>query len=130
MKKVMKVIIGILLVIGIGIGGIKLMQKIEHDQMVEIVKSEGVREIIEEQLKYLDNEALSEEGLIKTYEIDDSSIIHSPMGGISFNVFLNSDRKLRVVFELEKDSNTGKIEYSGGGYSSEVKKLVGEINND
>ncbi|HEL2220315.1 DUF1310 family protein [Streptococcus suis] len=130
MKKVMKIIIGILLVIGIGIGGIKLMQKIEHDQMVEIVKSEGVREIIEEQLKYLDNEALSEEGLIKTYEIDDSSIIHSPMGGISFNVFLNSDRKLRVVFELEKDSNTGKIEYSGGGYSSEVKKLVGEINND
>lgn len=130
MKKVMKVIIGILLVIGIGIGGIKLMQKIEHDQMVEIVKSEEVREIVEEQLKYLDNEALSEEGLIKTYEIDDSSIIHSPMGGISFNVFLNSDRKLRVVFELEKDSNIGKIEYSGGGYSSEVKKLVGEINND
>ncbi|HEM5190766.1 TPA: DUF1310 family protein [Streptococcus suis] len=130
MKKVMKIIIGILLVIGIGIGGIKLMQKIEHDQMVEIVKSEGVREIVEEQLKYLDNEALSEDGLIKTYEIDDSSIIHSPLGGISFNVFLNSDRKLRVVFELEKDSNTGKIEYSGGGYSSEVKKLVGEINND
>lgn len=130
MKKVMKVIIGILLVIGIGIGGIKLMQKIEHDQMVEIVKSEEVREIVEEQLKYLDNEALSEEELIKTYEIDDSSIIHSPMGGISFNIFLNSDRKLRVVFELEKDSNTGKIEYSGGGYSSEVKKLVGEINND
>ncbi|HEM3570096.1 TPA: DUF1310 family protein, partial [Streptococcus suis] len=60
MKKVMKVIIGILLVIGIGIGGIKLMQKIEHDQMVEIVKGEEVREIIEEQLKYLDNEALSE----------------------------------------------------------------------
>ncbi|MFI3064307.1 DUF1310 domain-containing protein [Streptococcus suis] len=130
MKKVMKIVIGILLVIGIGIGGFKLMQKIEHDQMVEIVKSEEVREIVEEQLKYLDNEALSEEGLIKTYEIDDSSTIHSPMGGISFNIFLNSDRKLRVVFELEKDSNTGKIEYSGGGYSAEVKKIVGEINND
>lgn len=130
MKKVVKILVGVIVAIALGIGGIKLMQKIEHDQMVEVVKSEEVREIVEEQLKYLDNEAFLEEGLIKTYEIDDSSIIHSPMGGISFNVFLNSDRKLRVVFELEKDSNTGKIEYSGGGYSSEVKKLVGEINND
>ncbi|AER18554.1 DUF1310 family protein [Streptococcus suis] len=130
MKTVVKILVGVIAAIALGIGGFKLMQKIEHDQMVEIVKSEEVREIVEEQLKYLDNEALSEDGLIKTYEIDDSSIIHSPMGGISFNVFLNSDRKLRVVFELEKDSNTGKIEYSGGGYSSEVKKLVGEINND
>lgn len=43
MKKVMKIIIGILLVIVIGIGGFKLMQKIEHDQMVEIVKSEENR---------------------------------------------------------------------------------------
>ncbi|HFR3881745.1 TPA: DUF1310 family protein, partial [Streptococcus suis] len=63
MKKVMKVIIGILLVIGIGIGGIKLMQKIEHDQMVEIVKSEEVRGIIEKTLVNEDPQALTQNGL-------------------------------------------------------------------
>ncbi|HFI0509708.1 TPA: hypothetical protein ACGOX6_001449 [Streptococcus suis] len=56
MKTVVKILVGIIVAIALGIGGFKLMQKIEHDQMVEIVKGEEVRKIVEEQLKYLDNE--------------------------------------------------------------------------
>ncbi|HEL1633904.1 TPA: DUF1310 family protein [Streptococcus suis] len=122
MKKVMKVIIGILLVIGIGIGGIKLMQKIEHDQMVEIVKSEGVRGIIEKTLVNEDPQALTQNGLIKSYKIDYSTIRKNPMGGIMFNVIINDDAKLYGRFGLQKEFE----EFRGTGMdlSSELATLL------
>ena len=43
-----------------------------------------------------------------------------------FHVILNSDEKLVVYYTLQKDSRTGKIEYSGGGYTREVAELIGE----
>ena len=58
----------------------------------------------------------------------EKSIRHNPMGGIMFRIFLNSDEKLVVYYTLQKDSRTGKTEYSGGGYSQEVGKLIGEGN--
>ncbi|MGQ7513450.1 DUF1310 family protein [Streptococcus suis] len=51
MKKVMKVIIGILLVIGIGIGGIGYMQHKEHEKMVAIATSEEARKVYEDFMK-------------------------------------------------------------------------------
>ncbi|HEM2813355.1 DUF1310 family protein [Streptococcus suis] len=122
MKKVMKIIIGILLVIGIGIGGIKLMQKIEHDQMVEIVKSEEVRGIIEKTLVNEDPQALTQNGLIKSYKIDYSTIRKNPMGGIMFNVIINDDAKLYGRFGLQKEFE----EFRGTGMdlSSELATLL------
>ncbi|HEL1741616.1 TPA: DUF1310 family protein [Streptococcus suis] len=122
MKKVMKVIIGILLVIGIGIGGIKLIQKIEHDQMVEIVKSEEVRGIIEKTLVNEDPQALTQNGLIKSYKIDYSTIRKNPMGGIMFNVIINDDAKLYGRFGLQKEFE----EFRGTGMdlSSELATLL------
>lgn len=43
MKTVVKILVGVIAAIALGIGGFKLMQKIEHDYMVEVVKSEEVR---------------------------------------------------------------------------------------
>ena len=43
-----------------------------------------------------------------------------------FHVILNSDEKLVVYYTLQKDSRTGKIEYSGGGYTKEVDELIRE----
>ncbi|MGQ7362205.1 DUF1310 family protein [Streptococcus suis] len=122
MKKVMKIIIGILLVIGIGIGGIKLMQKIEHDQMVEIVKGEEVRGIIEKTLVNEDPQALTQNGLIKSYKIDYSTIRKNPMGGIMFNVIINDDAKLYGRFGLQKEFE----EFRGTGMdlSSELATLL------
>ena len=68
--------------------------------------------------------------VIKSYEIDIDSIKHNPMGGIDFKVYVNSDKKLRVMYGLEKDSNTGKIEYSGGGYSAQLAELLKKVKND
>ncbi|WP_449458455.1 DUF1310 family protein [Streptococcus suis] len=122
MKKVMKIIIGILLVIGIGIGGIKLMQKIEHDYMVEVVKSEEVRGIIEKTLVNEDPQALTQNGLIKSYKIDYSTIRKNPMGGIMFNVIINDDAKLYGRFGLQKEFE----EFRGTGMdlSSELATLL------
>ncbi|HEM4665673.1 DUF1310 family protein [Streptococcus suis] len=122
MKKGLKVIIGILLVIVIGIGGIKLMQKIEHDQMVEIVKSEEVRGIIEKTLVNEDPQALTQNGLIKSYKIDYSTIRKNPMGGIMFNVIINDDAKLYGRFGLQKEFE----EFRGTGMdlSSELATLL------
>ncbi|HEM3643056.1 TPA: DUF1310 family protein [Streptococcus suis] len=123
MKTVVKILVGIIAAIALGIGGFKLMQKIEHDQMVEIVKSEEVKEIIEDNLYYIDSDSFTEKGVIKSYKIDEDSIRHNPMGGIDFEVYLNSDKDLIVYYGLEKDME-GQIKYSGGGYTKEVKDLL------
>ncbi|HEM3706007.1 TPA: DUF1310 family protein [Streptococcus suis] len=123
MKTVVKILVGIIVAIALGIGGFKLMQKIEHDQMVEIVKGEEVRGIIEKTLVNEDPQALTQNGLIKSYKIDYSTIRKNPMGGIDFEVYLNSDKDLIVYYGLEKDME-GQIKYSGGGYTKEVKDLL------
>ena len=96
--------------------------------MVRIVKSDEVKAIIAEDLNDLHEGALKEGNSIYSYQIDEKSIRHNTMGGVMFHIFLNSDEKLVVYYTLQKDSRTGKIEYSGGGYSQEVGKLIGEGN--
>ncbi|HFI0037293.1 TPA: DUF1310 family protein [Streptococcus suis] len=122
MKKVVKILVGVIVAIALGIGGIKLMQKIEHDQMVEIVKSEGVRGIIEKTLVNEDPQALTQNGLIKSYKIDYSTIRKNPMGGIMFNVIINDDAKLYGRFGLQKEFE----EFRGTGMdlSSELATLL------
>ena len=121
------ILASLLVIVGLSVGGYKVMKKVEHDEMVRIVKSDEVKKIIENKLKYLDSEALTKEGTIKSYEIDIDSIKHNPMGGIDFKVYVNSDKKLRVMYGLEKDSTTGKIEYSGGGYSAQLAELLKKV---
>ena len=119
-------IISILAVIGLIIGGYKLRQQAEYNEMVRIVKSEEVKVIIEEDLNDIHEGALKEGNSIYSYQIDEKSIRRNPMGGIMFRVILNSDENLVVHFTIQKSSYTGKIEYSGGGYTKEVAELIGE----
>ena len=117
-------IVSILAVIGLIIGGYQLKQQAEYNEMVRIVKSEEVKVIIEEDLNDIHEGALKKGNSIYSYQIDEKSIRHNPMGGIMFHVILNSDEKLVVYYTLQKDSRTGKIEYSGGGYTKEVDELI------
>ena len=119
-------ITSVLAVIGFIIGGYKLRQQAEYNEMVRIVKSEEVKAIIEEDLNDIHEGALKKGNSIYSYQIDEKSIRHNPMGGIMFHVILNSDEKLVVYYTLQKDSRTGKIEYSGGGYTKEVDELIRE----
>ena len=119
-------IISVLAVIGLIIGGYKLRQQAEYNEMVRIVKGEEVKVIIEEDLNDIHEGALKEGNSIYSYQIDEKSIRRNPMGGIMFRVILNSDENLVVHFTIQKSSYTGKIEYSGGGYTREGAELIGE----
>ena len=116
----------LLVVVGLVVGGYTIMGIVRHNEMSQIVKSDEVKEIVENYLRYLDNDALTDKGKIVSYQIDEQSIEHNPMGGIMFTVFLNDDSELYVRMTLEKHHETGKIQQSGGGYAKKVKDLVGK----
>ena len=44
-------IVAVVILIGLGIGGIKIMQHVQYNEMVNRVKSEEVKNIIEHNLK-------------------------------------------------------------------------------
>ena len=121
-----KMIRALLVVVGLVVGGYTIMGIVRHNEMSQIVKSDEVKEIVENYLRYLDNDALTDKGKIVSYQIDEQSIEHNPMGGIMFTVLLNDDSELYVRMTLEKDHETGKIQQSGGGYAKKVKDLVGK----
>lgn len=93
---------------GLVVGGYTIMEIVRNHEMVQIVKRDEVKEIVENYLRYLDNDALTDKGKIVSYQIDEQSIEHNPMGGIMFTVFLNDDSELYVRMTLEKDHETGK----------------------
>lgn len=65
-------ILGIAVII---IGGIVYMkQKQLNKEMVNMIKSDRVAQLIESELKRLDPKALAAEGIVRSYEIDYESI--------------------------------------------------------
>ena len=124
MKKVLLILGVVLLGTMIAIGGCKVQGKSQKEQMLEIVKSEEVKKIIEETLKNEDSKALTNEGVIKSYQIDEKSIKHNPMGGIMFNIIINNDKELYGMFGLQKDSQTQKIRGTGMDLSVKLSKLI------
>lgn len=124
MKKKLLVVIGIIVIITIGIGGkVMLDNKKQEDKMIKIVNSQEAKEVFENGLKVLDPKALTEEGIIKSYEIDEESIKHNPMGGINVTLFANKKSNLYIFFTLNKDEN-GKLTDEGGGNSSDLERLL------
>ncbi|HEM3485412.1 TPA: DUF1310 family protein [Streptococcus suis] len=100
MKKVMKIIVGILLVIGIGIGGIGYMQHKEHEEMVAIATSEEAKKVYEDMMYHLDEKALTEDGVIQWYKVDESSLKYNPMGGLNVSVIVNEDEYMDISYNL------------------------------
>ena len=123
-KKFSSGMLGIVAVIALIIGGFVTLNLVKKHEMVTLVQSAQVKESIENQLKDLDNKALEEGGAIESYEIDVESIQHNPMGGIYFQIYLNSNKKLSMIFSLTKNLNTGQFEHSSTGYSKEVSDLI------
>ena len=117
-------IVAVLILIGLVIGGIKIMQHVQYNEMVNTVKSEEVKNIIENNLKLRHEDALKSGDIIQSYQIDMDSIKHSPMGGIIFKVYINNDKQLYVHFLINKDLNSGKLFNEGGGTSEKFRKLI------
>ena len=123
-RKIIMGIVAVLILIGLVISGIKIMQHVQYNEMVNTVKSEEVQNIIEDNLKLRHEDALKSGDVIQSYQIDMDSIKHSPMGGIIFKVYINNDKQLYVHFLINKDLNSGKLVHEGGGTSEKFSELM------
>ena len=107
--------------------GSKVKDHLEFQQeMVRIVHSKEVKELIVHDLKQEDPEAFTEKGRIHSYAIDDKTIEHNPMGGIMFRIIINGDKEITENFGLRKYSEDGPIEQVGVSRSVELRKLLEE----
>ena len=120
------VLANLLVIVGLSVGGYKVMKKVEQGEMVRVVKGEEVKKIIEDNLKLRHKGALEEGNIIQNYDIDINSIFHSPMGGIKFKIYINNDEELYVFFTINKDRSSGKLVNDGGGSSAKFKKIITE----
>ena len=128
MKKKHKIILSVVsLFVAACIGvGLYLAHKNQEFQkeMFRIVHSEEVRELIEEDLKRKDPNALTDKGKIRSYKIDDSSIKHNPMGGIMFNIIINDSISMVGKTGLRIDGENGKIRTDGMTESAGLRALL------
>ena len=132
LKKLIRVLLAIFVVVGLVVGGYTIMGIVRHNEMVQIVKSDEVKEIIESNLKQRHKGALEEGNIIQSYEIDNDSIFVSPMGGIKFRVFINNNKEMYVHFLINEDPRytDGRLVNEGGGPSQEFKKLISGSGNE
>jgi len=118
MKKVLK-LIAILLGIGIIAGCTNTPSK---EKMNEELKKPEVAAVIEENLKNLDNNAFTENGKIKSYEIDYNQTYYNPMGGIGFYIIINGDDDLSIKTTLMYDND--KYRLATVALSRDLSKLI------
>ena len=121
MKKPLIGILAILAIISVLIGG-----KIQIDKyrVKSIVRGEEGKAAIENMLRVLDENALTLEGKIKSYKIDDSYTERNPMGGIEIKLIINDDNELTVKTALNKYPSRGYIQHGMIVTSEKMAKLV------
>ena len=128
MKKIISIIIALMVVFLIG-GCSKMTGTPSKEEMIKVVKSEEAKKAIEDGLKSLDKDALTEKGVIRNYEVDYNSVRHNPMGGIMFDIYINNDKELYIRKTLVKGID-GNLTSGGGGYSSKLDRLLEKLNNE
>ena len=124
MKKIISIIIAVMVLFLIG-GCSKMIGTPSKEEMTKVVKSEEGKKIIEEGLKNIEKDALTEKGVIKSYEVDYDSVKHNPMGGIMFDIYANNDRELKILGGVDK-GKSGNISSAIGGYSNKLYELLQE----
>ena len=123
MKKGMKIAVGILLVIAMGIGGFFYMQHKEHEKMVEIATSEEAKKVYEDMIYKLDKNAFKQEGVIKNYKIEKETLAYNPMGGLMVSIIVNDDENLYINYNLI-DNGDGTYHSAFYSYSGNLQKLL------
>ena len=118
MKKVLK-----LIAISLGIGIVAgCMNTPSKEKMNEELQKPEVAAVIEENLKNLDNNAFTENGKIKSYEIDYNQTYYNPMGGIGFYIIINGDDDLSIKTTLMYDND--KYRLATVALSRDLSKLI------
>ena len=121
MKKILIGILSAVAIIAILIGG-----KIQMDKyrVKSIAHSEEGKTAIENMLRVLDEKALTPEGKIKSYKIDDSYTYKNPMGGVGIKLIINNDNDLTVKTVLNKYPSIGVLEHGGIIKSRKMSELT------
>lgn len=122
-----KGIAALFVVVAIVFVGFKVLGYTEQMKMNSIVNSEEAKEVYEKDLKYIDKDAFTQQGVIQSYEI--SSFEKNPMGGIIVYLFVNNHKEYTVsVFLHNKSDSDGKLISGGGGWSPQLEQLIKEKN--
>ena len=95
-----------------------------QNEMIRIVHSEEVRELIEEDLKRKDPNALTDKGKIRSYKIEDSTIRHNPMGGIMFDIIINDSISMVGKIGIQKDDGSEQLSSVGMDESAGLRALL------
>ena len=128
MKKVLISIISVIVIIAILITGKKYWNEYrvekDVDQVEKMVYGEEVKTELEYILKLLDRKALTPEGKIKSYKIDDSYTMKGITEAVNVKLIINDDKDLTVKTALYKDSKRGALEPNGILTSERLSELL------
>ena len=125
-KRMGKGIAALLVVVAIVFVCFKALGYVEQMKMSSIVNSEETKEVYEKDLKYIDKDAFTQQGVIQSYQI--SSFEKNPMGGIIVYLFVNDHKEYTVSVFLEKRDSDGKLFSGGGSWSPQLEQLIKEKN--
>ena len=114
----------IIIVTAISTLGVRSMQTSQHDDMYQIVHSQEAKKAFREDLKNLDPLAFTDQGVIHSYVIDDSTISHNPMGGINVVLYVNGDQELDESITLNRYTTDGPLEGGGSIIAAKLDDLI------
>ena len=97
--------------------------------MTYIVYSDETKELIENLIKKHDPKAFTDEGNIKSYEIDPETISANPMGGIMFIIYINNDKNSDIGITLG-NNNDGDLVIKSYDLSPTLFGIWGLDQND
>ena len=121
LKKIVIRIAMVITVIGVLITG---KMYLDSYQNKSIAQSKEAKTAIEKMLKGLDEKALTPEGKIKSYKIDDNYIHRNPMGGVSVKIVINEDESLYLGTILNKYPSSKEYDLGVLSFSPELRKLI------
>lgn len=121
----MIILFSILAVIGIAVGGCSMHQYQKKQEMIAIATSDEAKKVYENHMKANDSKALTEDGIIKSYDIDTETLEYNPMGGLMVRIYFNNDKELDFHFGLIKD-NSGNYESYGYTVSPKLSSMLKE----
>ena len=121
LKKIVIRIAMVMTVIGVLITG---KMYLDSYQNKSIAQSKEAKTAIEKMLKGLDEKALTSEGKIKSYKIEDNYTHRNPMGGVSVKIVINGDESLYLGTILNKYSSSKEYNLGVLSFSPELRKLI------
>ena len=128
MKKVLISIISVIAIIVILITGEKYWNEYQvkkhEDQVEKMIHGEEVKTELEHILKLLDKKALTPEGKIKSYKIDEDYSRVDSGDDVAIKVIINDDKDLTVKTALYKDSKRGALEHRAILTSEKLSELL------